>query len=100
MMPRYKVFMSENYLCHDIPYKLNIWRTLYLANEGKNRIGEILNWRSTLQQSISACITNDKFQVMANFNLTTEKRYAKSPNQITVNISAYTVYHIAIYVMT
>ena len=31
-----------------IPYKRNIWRTLYLANEGKNRIGERLNWRSTL----------------------------------------------------
>ena len=32
----------------EMPYKQNIWRTLYLANEGKNRIGERLNWRSTL----------------------------------------------------
>ena len=29
---------------HEIPYKWNIWPTLYLANEGKNRIGERLNW--------------------------------------------------------
>ena len=43
-----------------LPYKRNIWRTLYLANEDKNRIGEILNWRSTLQQSISAYIANGK----------------------------------------
>ena len=43
-----------------LPYKWNIWRTLYLVNEGKNRIGEILNWRSILQQSISACIANVK----------------------------------------
>ena len=27
-----------------LPYKWNIWRTLYLANEGKNRIGVMLNW--------------------------------------------------------
>ena len=27
-----------------VPYKQNIWQTLYLANEGKNRF----NWRSTL----------------------------------------------------
>ena len=33
---------------YNIPYKQNIWRTLYLANEGKNRIGERLNWRSTI----------------------------------------------------
>ena len=43
-----------------IPYKRNIWRTLYLLNEGKNRIDEILNWRSTLQQSISSCIAIGK----------------------------------------
>ena len=35
-------------ICCVLPYKRNIWRTLYLANKGKNRIGEILNWRSTL----------------------------------------------------
>ena len=27
----------------NVPYKRNIWQTLYLANEGKNRIGERLN---------------------------------------------------------
>ena len=64
----------------EVPYKQNIWQTLYLANEGKNRIGEILNWRSTLQQSISTYIANGKLYVMANFNLMTEKRSAKSPN--------------------
>ena len=36
-----------------IPYKRNIWRTLYLTNEGKNRIGERLNWRSTLSVYIA-----------------------------------------------
>ena len=35
-------------MCHQIRYKWNIWQTLYLANEGKNRIGERLNWQLIL----------------------------------------------------
>ena len=42
----YKFLLLVNFHC--IPYKRNIWRTLYLANEGKNRVGEKLNWRLTL----------------------------------------------------
>ena len=53
-----KVYFAQKFYL--LPYKRNIWRTLYLANEGKNRsrIGKMLNWRSTLQQSISAYIAN------------------------------------------
>ena len=52
-----------------------------MANEGKNRIDERLNWRSIF----SAYIANGNGE----FNLTIEKRSAQI--KITVNISAYTV---------
>ena len=44
----YNYFQSDHGYLQNVPYKRNIWRTIYLANEGKNRIGKRLNWRLTL----------------------------------------------------